>query len=225
MMKSIKQMYLIRGEADETYATFKERIFVEMLKLAKESHQKLSFIITEETPPIISVIPFKKKKIASISVKTNQHDPVESLLDIKGLEGAFCVTEALPVQYKKIWDDKEKTPGACLLTLFRQRKGINYDTFLDRWHNSHTPMSLKYHPLWHYNRNVIKELLTPDSVHWDGIVEEHFRSRSDLLNPFKFFGNPAVLVPRMITVYRDTNSFLDYNTIEPYFASEYHIKS
>jgi hypothetical protein len=45
------------------------------------------------------------------------------------------------------------------------------------------------------------------------------------VNPFKFFGNPAVIVPRMINVYRDTNSFLDYKTIEPYFVSEYHIKS
>jgi hypothetical protein len=96
---------------------------------------------------------------------------------------------------------------------------------LDRWHNSHTPLSLKIHPLWHYNRNVVEEKLSKHSAKWDGVVEEHMRTRSELLNPFKFFGNPLVILQRMIHVYKDTKSFLDYNTIEPYLAKEYFLKS
>jgi hypothetical protein len=225
MMKTIKQMYLVRGGDDESYSSFKQRIHDQMILVAKDSHHAVSYIITEKAPPAVSIIPFKKQKIASITVKTGENVPVESLLKIRGFEGAYDVTEALPIRYKKTWNDHEKTPGVCLLTLFKRKKGIDYKTFLHRWHNSHTPMSLKYHPLWHYNRNVVDGKLHDDSNHWDGIVEEHFKSRAELFNPFKFFGNPAVILPRMINVYRDTNSFLDYKTIEPYFVSEYHIKS
>ena len=67
--------------------------------------------------------------------------------------------------------------------------------------------------------------MSDDSNAWDGIVEEHMRSRSELLNPFKFFGNPVVILPRMLNVYTDTKSFLDYNTIEPYLVAEYLLKT
>jgi len=218
-------MYLVRGVQRENYSSFKQRIHDAVSTLVKDNHFALSYLITEEPPPKISIIPFKKKKIASVTVWTSKVQPIEDLVKLKGFEGVYNVTEALPVQYNKSWPDGEKTPGACLLTIFKKKEGIDYKTFLYRWHNSHTPMSLKYHPLWHYNRNVVDEHLHDQSVRWDGIVEEHFKYRSELLNPFKFFGNPVVIVSRMFNVYRDTNSFLDFKTIEPYFVSEYHLKS
>ncbi len=63
-----------------------------------------------------------------------------------------------------------------------------------------------------------------DEERWGGIVEEHKCRRSELLNPFKFFGNPLLIIPRMIQVYADTKSFLDYKTIEPYLVAEYVLK-
>jgi len=72
---------------------------------------------------------------------------------------------------------------------------------------------------------VVLENSTDASNNWDGIVEEHFKTSSDLLNPLKFFGNPVVMVYNMIRTYLDTNSFLDYKTIEPYFATEIYVKS
>ena len=89
---------------------------------------------------------------------------------------------------------------------------------------SHTPLSLRIHPLWHYNRNVISANLVTHEPAWGGIVEEHFKTRSQLLNPFKFFGNPLVVVQRMMAVYKDTNAFLEYKTIETYMTREYHIR-
>lgn len=226
MAKVSKQIYLIRGTEDESYNAFKERVHWETDVLVKDKTiGQLSYTLTEEAPPSISIIPFKKKKIASITVKKNDEKPLESLLNMSGFEGAYAVTEALPVAYERTWADEEKTPGVCLLTLFKQKKNIDYKTFLDRWHNSHTPLSLKYHPLWHYNRNVVEEKMSKDSNNWDGIVEEHMRTHSELMNPFKFFGNPLVIIPRMINVYTDTKSFLDYGTIEPYLVSEYILKS
>jgi hypothetical protein len=45
------------------------------------------------------------------------------------------------------------------------------------------------------------------------------------MNPLKFFGPLHVMVQRMINVYRDTSSFLDYKTIETYLTAEYWVKS
>lgn len=225
MAKVTKQIYLVRGNEDESYTAFKERVYWETDVLVKdETISQISYTLTEEAPPLVSIIPFKKKKIASITVKKNDEKPLESLLNMNGFEGAYEVTEALPVAYEKTWADGEKTPGVCLLTLFKQKKNIDYKTFLHRWHNSHTPLSLKYHPLWHYNRNVVEDKLSKDSIGWQGIVEEHMKTRSELMNPFKFFGNPLVIIPRMIHVYTDTKSFLDYKTIEPYLVAEYRVK-
>ncbi|MEI7982395.1 MAG: hypothetical protein WCI71_12140 [Bacteroidota bacterium] len=220
-----KEIYLIRGTADENYTDFRTRIFKVSQRVIKESYpDALSLTITEAPPPALSVIPFKRGKIAAISVFKNDSRMVEPLVEQTGFTDGYRVEEALPVSYTRDWNDGQVTPGICLLTLFRQKKGISYTTFLDRWHNSHTPMSLRFHPLWHYNRNVARQVIAARDEPWDGIVEEHFRTRADLLNPFRFFGNPLVILSRMISVYRDTNSFLDYSTIEPWLVREYHIK-
>ena len=131
----------------------------------------------------------------------------------------------MPVSYKKTWPDGQATPGICLLTLFKKKKDLDHDTFLERWHKGHTPLSLKIHPLWHYNRNVVKKYYGIAGRSFDGIVEEHFQTPSDLLNPLRFFGGPFSMVWNMWAVYKDVNSFIEYNTIEPYYCKEVHVRS
>jgi hypothetical protein len=221
-----KEIVLIKGLENETYQQFSERI----LSLGKSLlHDKnitqVKITCTLNPPPKLSVIPFKKAKIAAISIYSVNGESKNKLSNESGFDGVYLVDEAIPVAYKKTWNDATATPGVCLLTLFRQKRGIDYKTFIHRWHNGHTLLSLKIHPLWNYNRNVVMEKLTNTSSEWDGIVEEHFKTTSDLLNPVKFFGNPFIMVYNMLRVYFDTNSFLDYKTIEPYFATEIWIKS
>lgn len=221
-----KEIVLIKGLENETYIQFSERILSLGNSFFKDKDiVKLKVTLTVNPPPIFSVIPFKKRKIAAISFYSSNNKHLEMLRNEPGFDGCYLVHEAIPVAYKKTWDDGSATPGVCLLTLFRQKKGIDYETFIHRWHNGHTPLSLKIHPLWNYNRNVVKEKLTDAFYEWDGIVEEHFRTTSDLMNPVKFFGNPLIMVYNMLRVYFDTKSFLDYKTIEPYFATEIWIKS
>jgi len=221
-----KEIYLIKGKTNESYPDFSKRI-ISLSKAVLENNniKSLKATFTEKTPPKISIIPFKKRKIAAISVFRESSKNVELLINEPGFSGSYLVEEAIPVAYEKKWNDGETTPGICLLTLFQKKKSIDYATFLNRWHNGHTPLSLKIHPLWNYNRNVVKENLNDSSFNWDGVVEEHFRTVSDLMNPTKFFGNPLIMVYNMLRVYFDTNSFLDYKTIEPYYTIEIHIKS
>jgi hypothetical protein len=219
-----KEIYLVRGIENEDYQAFTERI----LKLANEISlqtrpDSLRVTMTRQAPPKISVIPFKKSKIAVFSVYKEDHETIPALLTAEGSCGAFTAEEAQPVAYDKTWPDREPTPGACLLTLFHRKPGIGFDTFIDRWHNGHTPLSLKLHPLWNYNRNVVMQKISDHPAWYDGIVEEQTRTRSELLNPFKFFGNALEITGNMIAVYKDVRSFLDYKRIETYLVTEYHI--
>lgn len=220
-----KEIYLVRGTEQESYREFHDRIFSLTSSLTKRINpEALKFTLTASAPPRITIIPFSRKKIAAISVYKSSPGPVEELRMAKGFSGAYRVTEALPVAYRKNWKDGEITPGACLLTLFSKKKGIDYKTFIHRWHNGHTPLSLRIHPLWNYVRNVVNERIFEDTAWFDGIVEEQVRESRDLLNPFRFFGNPLIIVPRMLKVYSDTKSFIDYAGMETYLAAEYHVK-
>jgi len=222
----VKTIYLLRGSKAESYTDFSKRIkSIAESMLSLDEISQLKLVLTENRPPSISIIPFKKDKIAAISMVAKTSD-----LDLKiqvdsGFIGTYHVTEALPVAYTKTWHDGQVSPGVCLLTLFKKKKSIDYPTFIDRWHNGHTPLSLELHPLWNYNRNVVESHSEHTSEFWDGIVEEHCKTRGDLLNPFKFFGRPTSIIQNMISVYKDTKSFLDYGSIEPYLAMEYWLKS
>jgi hypothetical protein len=223
-----KEIYLIGGRDAETYGTFRDRMIAVAAEAALLYQPEKSWItLTESPPPHLSVIPFKRGKVAAVTHFRREGDlrSCNLLTEMDGFRSACRVDEAIPVSYLKNWPDGSITPGVCLLTLFRPRPGISQETFIDRWHNSHTPLSLRIHPLWHYNRNVVKEPLAGKEPDWGGIVEEHFFRKSQLLNPFKFFGNPLVIIPRMLEVYQDTKSFLDYRTIETYLVREYHILS
>jgi hypothetical protein len=219
-----KEIYLIRGIEKEDYTTFSQRLLNLAVRTAGSVNPAaLKVVLTQQCPPKISIIPYKKSKIAVVSVYKESPEPVDSLKQEPGFSGAFKVEEALPVAYERTWLNGEITPGICLLTLFHRKPGIDYDLFLDRWHKGHTPLSLKLHPLWHYNRNVVLQTISDHPAWYDGIVEEHTRTKSELMNPFKFFGSLPDTIPNMFSVYRDTNGFLDYKKIETYLTAEYHI--
>ena len=77
----------------------------------------------------------------------------------------------------------------------------------------------------HYDRNVVDRRGLRNIESWDSILEEHCKTKAELLNPTKFFGGVLKIIPNIISVYLDTKSFLDYGTIETYLTAEYHIKS
>ncbi len=220
-----KHIYLLRGRDGEDYVQFRRRVLDISSELSGvPGVSRLSVTLTAEKPPAFSVIPFRKSKVAAISVFSKNHFPDGIAREEPYFAGAYKVTEALPRSYIRDWPCGEVTPGVCLLTLFRRKKKITRDDYLHRWHNGHTPLTLKVHPVWHYNRNVVEEMLTDDTEGHEGIVEEHFLQSSHLLNPAKFFGNPITMLPNMLRVYFDVTSFLDYKSTEPYLVREFHIK-
>jgi len=222
-----KEIYILHGLPSEDYKAFRDRIFrLSEGILSQHNPEKLKTCLSLERPPRISVIPFKNKKIAVISViRQDGEPPMKLITDEAGYAGGYNVEEAIPVAYTKTWEDGEPTPGACLLTLFHRKPGIDQPVFIRRWHEGHTPLSLKLHPLWNYNRNVVDGVLTENSTWYDGIVEEQFQSASALLNPFIFFGPPLKVPLHMYQVFMDTRSFIDMRRIETYLVTEIHFKS
>ncbi|MFC2129492.1 hypothetical protein ACFLQX_01795 [Bacteroidota bacterium] len=221
-----KEIFILKGQRAENHKQFRERIFKlcdELIEINQPEALKLC--ITEKKPPFISIIPFRNQKIASLSIHGKNGKSVNIISEFEGFIGAYIVDEAIPVSYEKSWPDGTVTPGACLLTLFNRKPGIDKETFLDRWFNGHTPLSLKLHPLWNYNRNHVRETMTEGSTKYEGIVEEHVKKPSDLLNPFIFFGPPLKMLYHMFLVLKDTRSFIDMKNLETYLAMEYHLKS
>lgn len=221
-----KEIHIVKGLPSEGYKDFRNRIFALSDSLPELGEAgTLRVNLTMDPPPRMTVIPFRRGKVAAISV-TGESPLSGGIFDTtEGYAGGYSVEEAIPVACKKTWEDRSPTPGICMLTLFRRRSRINHRTFLHRWHNGHTPLSLKLHPLWNYNRNVVLEPLTEGAESHEGIVEEQFRNRADLLNPFRFFGPPLKVPYHMLQVYLDTRSFIDMRTIEIYLTTEFHFKS
>jgi len=221
-----KEVHILNSLPSEEYNSFRDRILsLSESVLNQIGAESLKVCLTLKPPPRVSVIPFKRKKVAVLSFTGKASSPVTRMSDSEGYKGGYLVEEAVPVSYSKTWKDGAATPGECLLTLFHSRPGIDRETFIRRWHDGHTPLSLKLHPLWNYNRNVVKSVLTKDSLWYDGIVEEQFQKSSDLLNPFVFFGPPHKVPIHMYQVWIDTKSFIDMSRIETYLATEIILKS
>ena len=221
-----KEIHIFREVEGEDYARFQSR----MLGQARELAMLLvpgSLRITLSTgpPPRLSVIPFRRDKIAAISIAGSRTSPLEITAKMDGFTGAYRVEEAIPVAYEKSWADGTATPGVCLLTLFHQKPGISREQFMSRWYEGHTPLSLRLHPLYNYNRNVVTGELTGTSPWFDGIVEEQVREKRDLLNPLRFFGPPLKVLGHMLEVWKDSRGFIDMKRIETYLANEVHIVS
>ncbi len=221
-----KEIYIFRGLSSEDHKSFTDRMFeLADALLEKCLPDTLKMSLTTKRPPAISVIPFKKDKIAVFSLSGRKQDCSLHLSGTGGFGGGYQVEEAIPVAYEKTWEDRSPTPGVCLLTLFHSKPNLDDERFISRWHDGHTPLSLKLHPLWNYNRNVVKKMISDNAMWYDGIVEEQFRESSQLLNPLVFFGPPLKVPWHMLQVLTDTRSFIDMKRIETYLATEVHFKS
>jgi len=228
-----KLQFVLRGPDRMTHAAFCDRLrdaLVPALLARRPTGLKLTW--TASRPPLLSMVPLRRTKLALVSLWAAGDiagDAASGWLEPLGAGGAvlggYRVEESVPVGYDRTWPDGTPTPGAGLLTLLRRNPRLAPDDFMREWFDRHTPMSLRIHPLWSYVRNVVAEPVVDWSPGFDGIVEEHFRRRGDLLNPARFFGGPLRMLPHMIEVGRHVNRFIDLSTIETYLVDELWIRT
>jgi hypothetical protein len=80
-----KQIYIIRGDEEESYQAYTLRVSeIEhfIAKLYPLSSLKIS--MTRQAPPAISVIPFKKSKLAAISIVSESGEVLPELITQNG---------------------------------------------------------------------------------------------------------------------------------------------
>ena len=221
-------MYVLRGNG-ESHAAWATRMRQDLgQRLLALGPSKLQLTLTEGPPPKLSLFPFNDQPIAIFNVYGGSDDPshfTDALRDAASSVSGYAVEEAYPVNYDKAWSDGEPTPSPILLTMLHKKAGVPTEEFIQRWHDGHTPLSLQIHPLWYYQRNVIREPLIEGSDHSDGIVIEACRTRGELLNPTRFFGGGLKMVPNMLRVAKDISGFLDMKKTETFYATEYHLRS
>ncbi|MEM6931230.1 MAG: hypothetical protein AAF602_30140 [Myxococcota bacterium] len=176
-----------------------------------------------EAPPPLAVFPFRKDPVAVVAADGHDDGPGALLEALEGLGAvsAYTVERAYPVVYEQRWDDGTPTPSPMLLTLLRRRRGLSDEAYLRRWHGGHTPLSLRIHPLWHYERNAIVAPLTDDTAPCDGIVAEACPTRADLLDPRRFYGGTLAMIPNMVRVGLDVLGFLDLRLTEVFLTTEW----
>jgi hypothetical protein len=223
-----KVMYVLRGSGeshDDWARRMRDEVGPELLRLGP---QKLQLTVTESPPPRLSLFPFKTQPIAIFNVYGDSSAPsrfTNVLRNAASSVSGYEVEEAYPVAYDRTWDDGEPTPSPILLTMLHKKQGVSNDEYIKRWHEGHTPLSLEVHPLWYYQRNVIRKPITDGAEPSDGIVLEACPTRADLLNPTRFFGGTLKMVPNMLRVARDIQGFLDMKKTETYYATEYYLRS
>ena len=221
-------MYVLRGNG-ESHAAWAGRMRHETSgRLLGLGPSKLQLTVTEAPPPKLTLFPFKSQPIAIFNVYDEGDDPSRFSDALRGSArsvSGYEVEEAYPVAYERAWRDGEPTPSPILLTMLRKKAGVATDEFIRRWHDGHTPLSLEVHPLWYYQRNVIRMPVIEGSEPSDGIVLEACRTRGDLLNPTRFFGGGLKMLPNMLRVAKDINGFLDMKKTETFYATEYQLRS
>jgi len=221
-------LYLVRGDRTEDRAVFRRRILDFAETVLAPLADSVVVAVTEEAPPPLSVIPYRRDRIALVSLD-GVADDAAAPEPPAGFAGAYRSDAAVPVEHRRTWPLGEQSPGAGLLTLFRRRRGIGESEFLRRWFEGHTPLTLEVHPNVGYVRNRIMGPWIPAGEPadlWDGIVEEQYDPPSDLTRPWRFFGGSLLrMIPTMIRVYRDVKGFIDYTSIHTWYTREYRLKS
>lgn len=226
----VKLQYLLRAPAAAPLPAFGARALECGARLLAHGPARLKLIYTHEEPPRLSVVPYRRDRVALVSIWDEAAPAAAAArwsprLQADGAAAGYRVEESVPRAYARDWPDGRETPGVGMLTLLHRRRGLAEAEFLRRWHDGHSHLALAVHPLWGYVRNVVTAGVLDGSPPLCGIVEEQFRSRRELLDPVQLFGGWLRMVPNMARVLRDVLGFLDLAALENYLVTERWLRS
>jgi hypothetical protein len=183
--------------------------------------------LTEDANPRLTVLPLRKENLLMVSAwGPIDVAAVPACFRVLGVPHfAYRVHESYPLHYERTWADGVRSPGSVLLTLLAKNARLTHDAFMHEWHGRHTPKALRIHPMWSYARNVVTAAASEDAPAFEGVVEEHYRTLADIVNPVRMFGGPLRFLPHMIEVGRHASHFLDLRRTENYLLGEWHLSS
>jgi len=177
--------------------------------------------------------------VAEVSVWLDSYDrraPLEELVMGVGLTCAgYLVMESLFEDYgttphsgPRDWSDGQRSPGVLTVSLIHRPEGLDYTTWIERWHGTQSPLSGELQPRCRYVRNEVVRPLTAGAPEVHGIVEEAWPSARHVADPMLFFnahGDPAVLSEHITAMLDSVNACLDLARIRNVTMSEYLVKT
>ena len=177
--------------------------------------------------------------VALVSLWVDSYDHrgrVDDALSDTGQRCAgYLVTESLYEDYgttphsaPRDWPDGVRSPGVSTVSLIHRPPGVDYTTWIERWHGTQSPLSAALQPRCRYVRNEVVRPLTPDAPEIGGIVEEAWPSVAHVADPMMFFnagGDPERLTANVEAMLESVTACLDLTRLRNSTMSEYLVSS
>ena len=192
-----------------------------------------------EAPSPVPTPAEEQPHVAEVSVWVDSYDRRtgvdEAVVALGRRWAAYLVAESLYEDYgttshsgPRDWPDGERSPGVLTVSLIHRPPGLDYATWIERWHGTQSPLSARLQPRCRYVRNEVVRALSPDAPEVHGIVEEAWPSASVVADPMQFFcagGDPAVLEVNLTAMLDSVRACLDLARLRNVTMSEYLVKT
>jgi hypothetical protein len=173
--------------------------------------------------------------VAEVSVWTDSYDRragLDEAIAALGLEFAgYLVTESLYQDYgttphsgPRDWPAGTRSPGVLTVSLIHRPSGLDYGTWIERWHGTQSPLSGTLQPRCRYVRNEVVRPITTGAPEIHGIVEEAWPSVAHVADPMLFFnadGDSDKLTANINAMLESVNACLDLTRLRNSTMSEY----
>ena len=173
--------------------------------------------------------------VADVGVWLDSYDRragTDEIIADAGLRYAgYLVTESLYDDYgttpharPRTWPDGKRSPGVLTVSLVHRPAGLDYATWIERWHGTQSPVSGQLQPRCRYVRNEVVRSLTGGAPRIDGIVEEAWPSAAHVADPMLFFnadGDRDQLARNINAMLDSVTSCLDLDRLRSSTMSEY----
>ncbi len=192
-----------------------------------------------QAPPPMPTPEGEEILAAIVSVWIDAYDrrtPFEQALGALGHRVAgYLVVESVYDDYgttqwsgPRDWPDGERSPGVLTVALIHRPPGLSYESWIEAWHGTQSPLSAELQPRIRYVRNEVVRPVTADAPEVHGIVEEAWASAEVVADPMLFFnsgGDPDVMGANVQKMLESVNACLDLSRFRTSTMSEYLVRS
>jgi len=151
--------------------------------------------------------------------------PVDAVIAMHSLRhAAYLVSESQPLRNRRRPPQAgERTEGFAQMALLKRPAKLDYEAWLDIWHNSHTKVAVETQSNFEYIQNLVVRRLTPDGPAYDAIVEECFPAAA-MTDPYTFFdaaGDEAKFQHNLKRMMDSVARFIDMDQLDVVPTSQY----
>ena len=141
----------------------------------------------------------------------------------------YLVTESEALRNQQHMAPKgQRTHGMNQVVFLRRPSRLDFQTWIDLWHNSHTQIALETQSTFGYRQNVVTRTLTAGAMPIDAIVEENFPPEA-MDSAHAFYKAIAadgkkdheLMKQHQTKMYQSVQRFLDFDQLDCLPMSEY----